>query len=169
MKLLFAFVFVLSLQAIAVASDRALMHEANCNSAEAKRLKGTQGTCRVLLTPRKVNQYGSCSGLLEGKFLCNVSYDADESNSTVINVFCASGSETILDEDMTVESVEYNVTTIISGNGRTSLIDDPNTYTVFNNRVLEMSMTRIPSGKVQGRVLFNFDFNSVALTNVVCE
>lgn len=170
MKLLFTFCFILSLQVVASASDRSLEHQVNCDTAEARSLKGPYGSCRVLLTPKKVNQEGSCSGIFEGKFLCNISYVGDGSSASLLSLFCGSNGETVLEEEAIVESVEYKVTTIISGNGRTSLIEDPNTYTVFKDRTIEMSTVRTPSGRIKGQIEFNFgDNNIVALTNVVCE
>jgi len=169
LKLLLPLCFVLSFQAAALAADHSLEYQVNCDTAEARNLKGSQGSCRVLLTPKKVNQEGSCAGFLEDKYFCRISYNGEGSSSSNLNVFCASGAETILDEDMSSDSIEYNVTTIIKGNGGISLIDDPNIYTIFNNRLLEMKTVRSASGQIQGKITFNFDYYSLPLTNVVCE
>lgn len=169
MKFLTPLCLLLSVHAMAQSVDYSLEHQANCDTAEARSLKGSQGSCRVLLTSKKVSDQGTCSGIFEDKYMCTFSYEGNGSRAAALSVFCGTAEETIIEEYMVVESIEYKVSTIISGNGQTSLIEDPNTYTVLRDKSLEMTISRSASGRAKGKMNFKFDYYSVPLTQVVCD
>ncbi len=160
---------ILVFSSFALAEDPVMKHQKNCETAEARSLMGNQGSCRVVISPKPVNQQGYCSGIFADKYTCVVSYDADGSSSAILNLNCGTAVETVLNEDLMTTPVQYNVATIISNNGRFSVIGDTNRYTLFSHKSMDVSLTQSATGEIQGTVTLHFDSGSESLTHVRCE
>lgn len=160
---------ILAFSSFALAEDPMIKHQKNCETTEARGLMGGQGSCRVVVSPKPVNQQGYCSGIFANKYTCVVSYDADGSSSAILNLNCGTAVETVLNEDLVTTPVQYSVATIISNNGRFSVIGDSNRYTLFSHKSMDVSLIQSTTGEMQGTVTLHFDSGSESLTHVRCE
>ena len=160
---------ILAFSSFAFAEDPVMKHQKNCDTSEARNLMGSQGSCRVVISPKPVNQQGYCSGIFADKYTCVVSYDADGSSSSVLNINCGTAVETVLNEDLVTTPVQYSVATIISNNGRFSVIGDSNRYTLFSHNNMDVSLIQSATGEIQGTVTLHFESGSESLTHVKCE
>lgn len=160
---------ILAFSSVALAEDPVMKHQKNCETTEARDLMGNNGFCRVVVSPKPVNQQGYCSGIFADKYTCVVSYDADGSSSAILNLNCGTAVETVINEDLMTTPVQYSVATIITNNGRFSVIGDSNRYTLFSHKSMEVSLIQSATGEMQGTVTLHFDSGSESLTHVRCE
>lgn len=168
MKHLFLFSLML-FSSLAQAADPAVKLQDKCDTKEAKRLMGRNGSCRVVVAPKNLTGQGYCSGVFENRITCTITYDGQGStNTSMLTLDCGTATETVLYEDMVVEAIDYDVATIISGNGRTSIIEDANRYRQLSNKSIEMSFIK-GRGPVKGDVIIHLSDVSVPLTDVICE
>lgn len=168
MKHLFLFSLML-FSSLAQAADPAVKLQDKCDTKEAKRLMGRNGSCRVVVAPKNLNGQGYCSGIFQDSLTCTISYMGDGSKSSLLNLNCGTAVETVVDEDIEVEAIDYKVATIISGQGRTSVIEDLNLYRLLSSKAIEVSFIKGSRGPVKGEVVIHLEDSSIPLTDVVCE
>ncbi|MCM2351421.1 MAG: hypothetical protein NDI69_15470 [Bacteriovoracaceae bacterium] len=151
------------------AEDLAMKLQDKCDTKEAKRLMGRNGSCRVVVAPRNLNDQGYCSGVFQNSLTCTITYLGDGSSSSLMNLNCGTADETVVNEDMAVEAIDYNVATLISSQGRTSVIEDTNLYRLLSSKAIQVSFIKGSTGPVKGEVIIHLEDSSIPLTDVVCE
>lgn len=168
MKHLILFSLVI-LSSLAQAEDLAMKLQDKCDTKEAQRLTGRNGSCRVVVAPQNLNDQGYCSGVFQNSLTCTITYAGDGSSASVMNLNCGTAVDTVVNENMVVEAIDYNVATIISNQGRTSVIEDTNIYRLLSSKAIQVSFIKSSKGPVKGEVIIHLEDTSVPLTDVVCE
>jgi hypothetical protein len=154
-------------------ADPSEKHQKNCETPEAKSLMGTTGSCRIILAAKKIEKQGVCIGTFMGSLPCAVSYVAVPEGAAM-NLTCGTDANApVINQDMEAESAGYNVATLIrKADGQDVVVNDKNEYSLFTNRMLDVSImdTTVAGVKVStATILLSLQSGQVALSNVTCK
>lgn len=168
---------LLALSLILVSSvsfaDIAENHQKNCETPEAKKLMGTTGSCRIVIAPKKIEKQGLCTGTFMGSLPCAVTFIAVKEGAAM-NLTCGTDANApVINQDMEAEASGYNVATLIrKADGQDVVQTDKNAYTMFTNRMVDVSIVDSVVNGVAvstGSVSLSLQSGQVPLTNVVCK
>lgn len=156
---------LLTLSSLAHA-DLAETHQAKCASADIVSMTGASGSCRVVITPKKVEKQGMCIGMFMGSLPCAVTYIANEEGAAM-NLTCGTDPQKpVIDQDMAAEAVGYTVTTLIrKADGQDVIKTDGQEYLLVSNRMVDVSLTSATTADIG----ITLQSGRVALTNVNCQ
>lgn len=149
-----------------------LAHADLAEDLQKKNCAEASGSCQVVVAPKKVERQGYCVGIFMGKLPCVVSYISVKEGAAM-NLTCGTDPENpVLNQDMAAEALGFNVLTLISKDGKDSAKNDPNSYTMISNRMVEvMIVDNDVNGVITstGEVSLSLQAGKVPLTNVTCK
>lgn len=162
--------FLLTLMSFSsLAQDLAQKHSAICQSEKVESIKGENGDCRVLMIPTKARSLsGVCTGLFGGKIPCAVAYVA-RPEGTGVQLVCGDPSTPIINRSLAANVISYSVAALITtGNDKDLIVEDPIEYTLFESRMINLSLFKGESGTTAD-VVVSLLGGKENLTNVVCD
>lgn len=154
-------------------ADPSEKHQKNCETPEAKSLMGATGSCRIVVAAKKIEKQGVCVGTFMGSLPCVVSFIAVPEGAAM-NLTCGTDMNApVINQDMQAEAAGYNVATLIrKADGQDVVQNDKNDYSLFTNRMVDVSITDtvIAGVKVStGTILLSLQSGQVPLSNVTCK
>lgn len=156
---------------IAHADLAEILHAQNCETAEVKSLTQGKGSCRIVVTSKKVEKQGYCIGTLAGVFTCSVSF-VSIADQAMMNLKCTKGlSETVIDQDMYADAIGYSVATLINTNTNQDIVrNDNNEYSMFSNSLVELNLVENrATGTMTGSVSLDLQGRIIPLDNLICR
>ena len=154
----------LLLSSVAMA-DLGEKHQKNCETPEVKSLVGEAGSCRIVVTPKKLEKRGVCVGLFMGALPCYVSY-ISVPEGAAMNLTCGNDlNNPDLNQDMSAEGTSYNVATLIRTNsGETVVKHDASTYEMVASGIVSVLLD-----PVSPEITIQLQTGPVSLTNTFCQ
>lgn len=150
------------------------MHAEVCESSVVEKLKGENGSCRIVISPKKLVKQGSCTGNLGGDLPCTLIFASDKDGATM-NINCGKNPQIPdINQEMDAEALGYTVATLIKkSDGQDLIINDKNNYSFFANRMIRIFLVESPAvfgkTKTSADITISLDQGKVGLTNVVCQ
>lgn len=162
-----------SILAITFLAVSSLAHADLAEDLQKKNCANLGDACRVIVAPKKIERQGYCVGIFMNKLPCVVSYISVKEGAAM-NLTCGTDPENpVLNQDMAAEAIGYNVATLITQpDGKNNLNNDPNSYSMISNRMVEvMIVDNDENGVVTttGEVSLSLQAGKVPLTNVTCK
>lgn len=150
----------------AAAADVVVAHQAKCASPEVAAMIGATGSCRIVITPRKVDKQGMCIGMFMGSLPCAVTYIATPEGAAM-NLTCGTDPQKpVINQDMAAEATGYNVTTLIrKADGQDVVRTEAQDYLLIANRMVDVSLTSPTTAEIG----ITLQSGRVTLTNVNCQ
>lgn len=178
MKALFLLLsMMLALPAMADLTEK---HSQLCNSSDVKKFKGSNGTCRIVISPRPEEMKGSCTGIFVNT-PCTVTFN---SNDKSIHLTCGESEEEIsVDFELQGEFLKYKVAAIVTkpetkllkifGSSEKTLIkNDPVLYKQIYNSALTINLNEVPvNGNIVVRpsMFWTNEAGSIEMKEVKCQ
>lgn len=165
MKASFLALSVLMISTV-VHADLAELHSKKCDSPEVKALTGTSGSCRVVITPKKITNQGMCVGIFMGSLPCSTTYLATEEGA-MMNLTCGEDpTKPIIDQDMEAEAMGYTVTTLIKkADGQNIVKTDTMDYVIISNRMVDINLLSPTTAEIG----ITIESGRTTLTDVTCQ
>lgn len=157
--------FVSSLALADLAED----HAKNCLRSDVKNLMGPNGSCRILITPKKIQKSGSCSGVFQKNLPCVATFNS-ESKDSALNLKCGTDlANPILDQDMEAEFAGYNLTTIVkTSEGKDVVVEDRNQYSIVTNKMILIQLSQSDTAD-KARFTMDLENGQIDLEDVTCN
>lgn len=148
--------------------------QSTCETAETKALVGQNGSCRVVVAPKKVERSGFCRGKLLMNFSCDIFYSIGPGVSEV-SLACGQAYESNPATVLPATATGFNAATFITSNdGVTEVKNDPNEYLHIKNDLIMMNIQDIKyddalAPLIKGSVLVSLFDSWLPLTKVSCR
>ena len=144
--------------------------KANCATPENLRLAGANGSCRIVVAPKKIETQGICVGTFMGSLPCSVTYIAVKEGAAM-NLTCGTDPNApVINQDMGAEAIGFDVATLIKkADGQRIVQNNSNKYSQISNNMVEVNLTESSSGVTTANILISLQMGQVPLTNVTCR
>lgn len=162
--MLIALSLILSLPALA---DFGSDHESLCASPEVKKLRGSKGSCQLIIAPVDVTEVSSkCEGKL-ADISCRV-MALKTSDSASMTLVCGDDASPLLSQVLDADVISYNVSAIVkTPAGDYVTINDPNEYHLLSNPALDLQVSQ--GERTEGKMVLTLQDKSIELKDVVCH
>ncbi len=164
-------IFFLFTLAISTASGADLGVEVGklCDRADVRRARGRDGTCRVVVAPRKVVRKVTCNGTFLRSMNCEVDLDAGP-ESALVGVTCGANLRrpTIAQESLAAVTAFRNAAVVTDAGGAVSVVEDSADHLVAMSELAQLTLVD-GGGQLSGTVELTLPNGRVPLTGVVCR
>ncbi len=160
--------YFMTTSALALA-DVALELGKLCDRADVSRLRGSGGTCRVVIAPRKVEKKVTCTGTFLVAMTCEVELNTGAEVAT-IGITCGSNLRrpTLAQEQLASVTAFQAVAVVTDANGKTSIVEDGGEYVVATSELAEMTLVERNS-QLSAVVQLVLPNGRVSLTSLSCN
>lgn len=164
---------MLCLSTFAMADAAEKQFKQNCESEESRKLIGEKGSCRILMTPKEVEErQGICSGTL-GSLPCDVQYIVAKDEAMMLLTCGLDMKNPTLNHEMQAEASAYSVTTVLkTSEGRNIIKHDKKQYETIDGNVVTINFETIAENSVaatSASVVVRLKSGLVSFKNVVCK
>jgi hypothetical protein len=161
-------------------ADLTEKHQELCQSSDVKKFKGSNGTCRIVISPKPEVMKGVCSGVFVNT-PCTATFDSEDKS---IHLSCGeTDDDTTIDFSLEGEFIKYKVAAIVTkpdtrilkifGSTEKTLVkNDPVLYKQIYNSALTINLNEVlVNGKVvvKPTMMWTNEAGSIELKNVVCR
>lgn len=155
----------------ALSADLAENHQALCETAEAKALKGKTGSCLIIISNLKNSeeQQGICTGKFMDVIPCTALYISMKEGS-VVRVSCGADPKSpLLYQVLPADSKSYTVSAMITkDDGSTDFISNNSKNSYFESELISIAISS-EADKKSGTVTLQMENGKVDLSEVKCE
>jgi hypothetical protein len=138
-----------------------------CQTNEIQKLMGENGSCRVVIVPKKMSRTGECEGNYLEKYHCNVKFNT-KIEVPEAQIYCHENSVPYLELDTMAEGASFEIVTLIQKSDQEFIRSDKTTYNSIITDIVDVQFTE--TGKtISSSIQMKTTEGSVPMTNVSCR
>lgn len=149
-----------------------------CDTPEALKLQGKNGSCRTVINPKPLTIKGSCRGKVLESLYCEIAFDSFQKSSHIV---CGDDPEAReVESDLAAEFTEFRAASIVSKKAKgifrlkdkTVIINDPVTYKTISTVAFNIFFEEKVEGSkpvVRPSIFWINDGGNLEFQDVKCE
>ncbi len=140
-----------------------------CDRPDVIRLRGARGSCRIVITPRKLEKKFTCTGSFLAAMTCEVELNAGAQVST-LGITCGTNLRrpTLAQEQLAAVTAFNSLGVVTDSAGKISIVEDAGDYVVASSELAEVTLVE-RNGQVSGVIQLILPNGRVPLTDLRCH